>query len=213
MTTQNTMRHWNPCVPTKDLTMDERYTVSQRRKDSLIPVAFYDACLDNLGEYYPLVTQVIEDIRDGNIDGIVLSGRPGRGKTYCACAILNSLFPYGRGIFLSMEMLKEAIHSGNSRLLERAKGTDLLILDDVGHSKMTPWFIGQLHEIIDARVSNKRPTIITTNYQNLYQRLSAEGENKTAEAIMSRLRAFNVIEIKGEDRRGTSFDQPSLTCC
>lgn len=206
MTTQNTMRRWNPYLSTKDLTGDERYTITQRRKESRMPSVFYDACLDDLDSYQSLTIQVIDDIREARKDGLVLSGKPGRGKTYCACAILNSLLPYGRGIFLTMEDLKRTAFSDESQLLERAKGTDLLILDDVGHSKATPAFVSKLHEVIDARVSNKRPTIITTNFQNLYERLSAEGESKTAEAIVSRLRAFDVIEVQGEDRRGLSLD-------
>jgi DNA replication protein DnaC len=52
---------------------------------------------------------------------------------------------------------------GPVRVYEYAERCDLLILDDLGAEKLSDWTLEQLYRLIDARVRNRRRTVITTN--------------------------------------------------
>jgi DNA replication protein DnaC len=48
-------------------------------------------------------------------------------------------------------------------LVQALEACDLLVLDDPGAEQVTPWVVGQVCRLIDARYRHKRPLIVTTN--------------------------------------------------
>ena len=175
----------------------------ERRETSRIPSDYYAASIQDLDIGLRQRTlSAIEAMGQRKRKGIVYHGNVGRGKTYCACAVLNSFLPFGRCLFLDMNSLQYASSFDCEDLMSRAKGTGLLVLDDLGKAKPGSWLITNLFNLIDYRATRGRPTIITTNHSDdLFSYLSREGETETAKGIMSRLREFEQIRVDGLDRR------------
>lgn len=130
--------------------------------------------------------------------GIMFVGNYGAGKTHLACSIaielMNKSVPviYGSSISL-LGKIKQAYNETTTtdewQLLELYSTTDLLIIDDLGKERPSEWVLEKLYYIINQRYENLKPTIITTNYDDitLISRLSTKSNSSTAEAIVSRL--------------------------
>ena len=102
--------------------------------------------------------------------GLVLHGDTGRGKTRCAWALLAREFANGRSVVAmdSMAGLRyAAMYSESARLVEKwlesAIATDILLLDDVFKTKLTDSFEGVIFTLVDQRIANDRPVILTSN--------------------------------------------------
>lgn len=105
---------------------------------------------------------------------LLLTGPVGRGKTCESIGALRGCLlgsaARGRHMtwhYASHTNLNAALRpsAGDSHLeaLDRACTVDLLVLDDLGTGQYTDWAADSLYRIIDARWSNDRPTIATTN--------------------------------------------------
>lgn len=130
--------------------------------------------------------------------GIMFIGSYGAGKTHLACGIAIELIKkgipvvYGTAITLLSKIkqtYEEEIKTKEWDLLNLYSTVDLLIIDDLGKEKPSEWVLEKLYHIINQRYENLKPTIITTNYDDvtLTNRLSTKNNNSTAEAIVSRL--------------------------
>lgn len=147
-------------------------------------------------------------------EGLYIEGTCGTGKTHLAVAIAMQLI--GRGIPViiktSIDLLGEIkrsydTHDVSEYEVTRAyKDADLLIVDDLGKELCTDWSLGVIYEILNDRYEEKRPTIITTNFNEsaLIQRLTPKGRDSiNAGAIISRLReCAQVLTMAWEDFRG-----------
>jgi DNA replication protein DnaC len=108
--------------------------------------------------------------------GLLLSGDNGVGKTHLAVAVLRELVTTkgARGEFWDFHGLIREIKSSfdpetkttELQVLEPVVEADVLLLDDLGAWKMTDWMNDTLFYILNQRYMAKRPTIITTNYQD-----------------------------------------------
>ena len=142
--------------------------------------------------------------------GLILRGETGRGKTYEACAILLEHLKCKPGRFATMNSILANVRSAYStnenfeEVFGRYKGTSLLVIDDLGKENISQDSITKLFELIDSRLANERPTIITTQFTNseLMKRYARKvNEPEMMEAILSRLGQFVAIDYKGRDRR------------
>ncbi|MUK88196.1 AAA family ATPase [Ornithinibacillus sp. L9] len=102
------------------------------------------------------------------------SNTKGSGKTLLSIAITNELIiKYQiKPIYISVvNMLNEMKHSFTNKdsnrnfynLMESFKQAPVLVMDDLGVEKTTDWSEEVLTQILDERMSYKRPTIITSN--------------------------------------------------
>lgn len=185
---------------------ERRRVVLDRLAHSGIPRAYRDASLSLCSED---VQQVARVIRHGEGHGYVFVGNVGRGKTYAACAVLRAFLNDRLGRFATTQHILEdvrATYSGfesEADVLSRYRNTKLLVLDDFGKEKPTEFALGKLFDIINHRINEQMPTIITTQYrgENLINRLMSGDNEDTAVGIVSRLAMFQRITFAGPDRR------------
>jgi DNA replication protein DnaC len=133
--------------------------------------------------------------------GLLLYGPTGSGKTHLACAVLNHSIETGTfGFFLSTtKMPKE-----NTEAIERLSDPDevpLLVLDDLGAEKTTERALECLYSIIDGRLWNDAPLIVTTNFRPPKE-LAARFGSEYGERMASRLQqACLLVPVGGVDMR------------
>ena len=128
--------------------------------------------------------------------GIIFEGANGTGKTHIAMAIANELIKQKVPvIFGTLEDLLKKYNeqykdNKNNELTKIYTKVDLLIIDDLGVDFMNDWMLSKLFVIINERMKNELPIIITTNYNmdQLKNRLSIPNKLcETTNSIISRL--------------------------
>jgi DNA replication protein DnaC len=130
----------------------------------------------------------------------------GIGKTHLSVSVVADLLARYRirtAMFVYVPEFLERIRRSYSReepdgerLIEKASNTDLLVLDDLLAHRTTEWVQEQMNLISNARWSNGRPTIITTN----------EGPDEMTTTIGPRaasrlLGDALAVHVDGEDHR------------
>ena len=103
-----------------------------------------------------------------NGTGLLLWGNVGTGKTYIAAAIANALLDENVPVMMtSFSRILGAIPgpaSGNqTEAIDHLMRYPLLIIDDLGIERDTPYTMEQVFNIIDSRYRSGKPMIITTN--------------------------------------------------
>lgn len=141
--------------------------------------------------------------------GLVLFGKPGRGKTFQAAAIL-SYFAHRTSIMFStvsdmVRDIKATFVGWESErdVISRYENAGVLCLDDLGKERLTEWSLPILFQILDKRKSACKPTIITTNLGKLelLQYINSVDLPEFTDALSSRFSLYTFHEVKGEDRR------------
>jgi DNA replication protein DnaC len=139
-------------------------------------LANFEAYNESLKRAIDYASRLVSDFpartteKDG---GLLLIGLPGVGKTHIAVAMLKQcIYRGGTGQFYSTSDLMALLRStytgqestSESDVLKRVTDADIVVLDDLGRERSTEWRDEMLHLIVNARYSNRRPTIFTTNY-------------------------------------------------
>jgi DNA replication protein DnaC len=109
--------------------------------------------------------------------GLCLIGPPGIGKTHLAAAVLKSVVveKHVHGLFYDVRDLLRVIRSTYNPVVRTAEmdiirpvmDAELLVLDDLGAEKPSEWVEETMNLIVNTRYNERRPTIFTTNYENL----------------------------------------------
>lgn len=131
-------------------------------------------CTFAASQYNPSVVKIAEryvaqwpDMLSSGM-GLLLWGNVGTGKTYIAACIANALLDRGVPVLMtSFARILGAIPGPASG--EQTEAIDqwmrypLLIIDDLGIERDTPYTMELVYRIIDDRYRSGRPMIITTN--------------------------------------------------
>lgn len=174
--------------------------MDQRRGETLLAQAHipkdYLGCsfesftrLPGTGTAYELATRWSRSLRTGEIEkpGLLLRGPSGSGKTHLSVAIVREFVfaKFSPALFLNVpEWLNEtrtAFQAGESRNIPSPRGFPLVVVDDLGTERGTPWTADQIYSLINHRESNSLPTVVTTNLA------APELEQRLGRATMSRL--------------------------
>ncbi len=167
-----------------------------------IGTMYWDAHLNNAH----LLPKKLVDYAQGwlnksNRESLYLVGVPGCGKTYFSVALWKGLFERNEfGIFvksgdLDLELL-QAIRDGDEfSVLRKYAEVDVLFIDDFGVERESDRMIRQWYSIIDSRIGNNRPTIISSNRK--------KNEASSDPRIISRLELALELKFPGKDLRKT----------
>jgi DNA replication protein DnaC len=147
-----------------------------------IPRRYQHCDLKNFEAYNELLTRALHHARKlaeafPVVDkGLFLLGPPGVGKTHLAVAVLRQVIMTrgAFGIFYDTRDLLRVIRSTydpvnrtqEMDVLRPVIECDLLVLDDLGAEKTSEWVDETLNLIVNARYSDRRTTIFTSNYED-----------------------------------------------
>ena len=142
-------------------------------------------------------------------DGICLLfyGSVGYGKTYAAASIANALIDIEKQcLFTDFPQLArkwEALYAHKEEFLKGLNAYDLLIIDDFGVERQTETMQEMVHSIIDSRLREGKPMVITTNMTG--EELKHPTDIRK-ERIYSRLLGKSIAHhCQGEDQRKLNF--------
>jgi len=155
----------------------------QRIAGSGIPKRYEHCTLDSFHESSVVLKNAKKRVQDfvdewpnpASGKGLLLMGPCGSGKTHLAVGsllgIINGDKP-GRVLFQNFSDLIQEIQASfdsehvprKSELIQPLIQCDLLVIDELGAQKPTPWVQDILYYVINSRYNDARTTIFTTNY-------------------------------------------------
>ena len=153
--------------------------------------------------------------------GLLFSGNNGVGKTHLAVAALGELVANKgvRGQFWDFhELMREIKRSFDPetkttemQVLDPVVEMDVLLLDDLGAWKITDWMNDTLFYLLNSRYLARRPTLITTNFQDVSAREAVQADHmvrreylvdRIGQRLRSRLTEMCLrVPLDGEDFR------------
>ncbi|NLN84015.1 MAG: ATP-binding protein [Firmicutes bacterium] len=173
----------------------DNFSLHYYRQDEMVDQR--DSEYDKAQKVLTGAKEFTQSIKDGQeTKGLYIFGGAGVGKTHLVSAIANDLIEAGIvPLYLMVADLLDEIRRGfesdqgreNADLLiEQARGTRVLILDDIGAERSTDWSVEKLFQIVNERYLNQAPIVFTSNY-DLYDLEDRMGAGPTGSRICSRI--------------------------
>lgn len=156
------------------------------------------------------MTNVLEYCREWAKDfsrsstGLIMLGKTGLGKTHLSLAIAGMVIDKGYQVYYaSVQNIMNRLErehfgkgAGDESINEDIYESDLLIIDDLGAEFSTQFTVSQLYNILNTRMINSLPTVISTNLT------MKEIEDKYSQRVASRIiGSCTPIQFCGEDIR------------
>ena len=167
--------------------------------------------LQNWTERYPLERT-----------GFLLIGPSGVGKTHLSVSAIKQLMKKGFSCLFCdyRDLLKQIQNSYNPsvqttelELLRPVFRAEVLVLDDLGAVKPTPWVWDSVSIVLNTRYNDQRTTIITTNFEDgpaknfgISTTQAASREETLGDRIGERMRSrlfemCRLVKVNGKDYR------------
>lgn len=173
--------------------------LAERRRRAGIPPRFEDRTFDTFvadthgrAKARATMQALAADIRDGKRGrNVIMSGKPGTGKSHLACAVVHDLYEIKTVRRLVLADLIRAIRDTWRRDAEMTETqvlefygseVDLLIIEEVGTTTGSDDEKARVFAVLNARYENFLPTVIVTNLGK--DALAAE----LGERVLDRLR-------------------------
>ena len=126
---------------------------------------------ENMDWVYRSCKRYAEGFHPETSGNLLLTGDPGLGKTFLSAAIAREVSGEGWSvvydtashIFDRFEAMKFGRDESGEEDVGRIMNCDLLILDDLGTEMTTAFVQSALYQIINGRILERRPTILSTN--------------------------------------------------
>lgn len=170
-------------------------------QDNKIAKCYHDCSLKNLKALQPIAEKFIDQAFP-----LKLYGDPGTGKTYFMLTLVKELLEnkrIHRGMlrFINAMDLDDRVDEEFKRcgaahyFIQSLKDDYYLFIDDFGIEKSKDRAERNYYSLLDDRLANQKPTIISTNLKE------EEVLNIYGARIHSRLKQCITLHIKGEDQR------------
>ena len=134
---------------------------------------------------------------------LLFMGETGLGKTHLSLAIVNAITEKGysvvygpAGKLFSAAEKEHFSYNGETEKQDALTDCDLLVIDDLGTEFLTPFTTSLFYNIINSRILENKPTIISTNLT------IAEIEKRYSNRIASRfIGSYETRKLIGDDIR------------
>ncbi len=166
----------------------------------------------NNAKFHDRMQQNVEFLKDyastfdaRSSKSVLMMGATGLGKTHLSSAVAGEIIKKGSDVFYTgaidlfstfeTERFKNYSNDPNE-LIERYFECDLLIIDDLGTETVNNFSVSVLYNVLNDRLSRKKPTIVSTNLT------SEEIKSKYNDRITSRLFGeYHILSFLGTDVR------------
>jgi DNA replication protein DnaC len=188
--------------------------ITDRLKSSGIPTKYIGKTLQNIDKTVQISgsVDVCQDYLDNwqknkaDGKGLFLYGSTGTGKTMLACIIGQELIKRGIAVkFISVyDILRRPqgfeYAEANEAFDEMVKTISLLIIDDLGVERTTPYAKEQVTAVLDMRYGSGLPMIVTSNLSNEELKTTKDMADGR---IKSRITELKAVQMNGQDYRRT----------
>jgi DNA replication protein DnaC len=150
--------------------------------------------------------------------GLLFQGGTGVGKTRLLCCIGNQLIKEKDAdvLYIDWNDLTREMRSGEDaasrdfsnigQLIQRLARADLLLFDELGSSRPSPWVEDNIYFLVNRRYNDNRVTLFASNFFDK----KVAGEETLSERIGNRIRSrlyemARSVEIMGADYRQKNY--------
>jgi DNA replication protein DnaC len=151
--------------------------------------------------------------------GLLFQGGTGVGKTRLLCCIANQLIKEKNSdvVYIDWNDLTREMRSGEDaasrdfsnigQLIQRLARVELLLFDELGASRPSPWVEDNIYFLINRRYNNNRVTLFASNYFDK----KIDNQETLSERIGNRIRSRLYEMARSIEILGTDYRQRYLT--
>ena len=160
---------------------------------------------DMMGKNLEFLKEYAKNFDAKNSQSILMMGGTGLGKTHLSSAVAYEVIEKGNDVFYTgaIDLFSQfeiqrfkSYNNEPNELIERYFESDLLIIDDLGTEMINQFSVSTLYNLLNDRLSRKKPTIVSTNLSK------DEIMKKYTDRITSRMFGeYKIVFFAGTDIR------------